>query len=127
VNVYLSKAFTRLARREGLTDAHICQAVVEMNTGLIDANLGAGLFKKRIAMPGQGKRGSWRALLGFQESKKAFFLYLFPKNSRDNIEDDEMKALKRLTRYYLTLKPSEIKTALECGELNEVNCNEKGT
>ncbi|MDO8722446.1 MAG: type II toxin-antitoxin system RelE/ParE family toxin [Syntrophales bacterium] len=125
MNVYLSKAFTRLARREGLTDVHICQAVAEMNTGLIDANLGAGLFKKRIAMPGQGKRGSWRALLGFQSGKKAFFVYLFPKNSRDNIEDDEMKALKRLTRYYLTLKPSEIKTALQCGELNEVNCNEK--
>lgn len=127
MNVYRSKAFTRLARREGLTDVHICQAVVEMNTGLIDANLGAGLFKKRIAMPGQGKRGSWRALLGFQAGKKAFFLYLFPKNSRDDIEDDEMKALKRLTRYYLTLKPSEIKTALQCGELNEVNCNEKET
>jgi len=127
VNVYLSKAFTRLARREGLTDVHICQAVAEMNTGLIDANLGAGLFKKRIAMPGQGKRGSWRALLGFQAGKKAFFLYLFPKNSRDDIEGNEMKALKRLTRYYLTLKPGEIKTALQCGELNEVNCNEKGT
>ena len=127
MNVYLSKAFTRMARRGGLTDIHICQAVAEMNIGLIDANLGAGLFKKRIAMPGQGKRGSWRALLGFQAGKKAFFLYLFPKNSRDNIEDDEMKALKRLTRYYLTLKPSEIKTALQCGELNEVNCNEKET
>ena len=126
MNVYRSKAFTRLARREGLTDVHICQAVAEMDTGLIDANLGAGLFKKRIAMPGQGKRGSWRVLLGFQAGKKAFFLYLFPKSSRDNIEDNEMKALKRLTRYYLTLKPGEIKTALQCGELNEVNCDEKG-
>ena len=108
-----------MARREGLTDVHICQAMAEMNTGLIDANLGAGLFKKRIAMPGQGKRGIWRALLGFQAGKKW--------NSRDNIEDDEMKALKRLTRYYLTLKPIEITTALQCGELNEVNCNEKET
>ena len=116
-----------MARREGLTNVHICQTMAEMNTGLIDANLGAGLFKKRIAMPGQGKRGSWRVLLGFQAGKIAFFLYLFPKNSLGNIEDDEMKALKRLARYYLTLKPSEIKTALHCGELNEVNCNEKET
>lgn len=94
MNVYLSKAFTRLARREELTDVHICQAVAEMNAGLIDANLGAGLFKKRIAMPGQGKCGSWRALLGFQAGKKAFLLYLFPKNSRGNIEDDEMKGIE---------------------------------
>ena len=127
MNVYLSKAFTRLAVREGLTNVHICQAVAEMNKGLIDANLGAGLFKKRIAIPGQGKRGGLRALIGFQAGKKAFFLYLFSKNSRDNIEDDEMKALKRLTKYYLTLKPSEIKIALQCGELNEVNYNEKET
>ena len=127
MNIYLSKVFSRLARHEGLTDVHICQAVAEMNKGLIDANLGAGLFKKRVAIPGQGKRGSWRTLLGFQACKKAFFLYLFSKNSRDNIEDDEMKALKRLTRYYFTLKPGEIETALQCGELNEVNCNEKET
>ncbi|OQW97114.1 MAG: hypothetical protein BWK74_07010 [Desulfobacteraceae bacterium A6] len=125
MNIYLSKVFLRLARRERLTDAHICQAVAEMNKGLIDANLGAGLFKKRVAIPGQGKRGRWRTLLGFQAGRKAFFLYLFSKNSRDNIEQDEMKALKRLTKYYLALKPSEIKTALHCDELKEVNCIEK--
>ena len=59
------------------------------------------------------------------DRQEIVFPLLIPKNSRDNIEDDEMKALKRLTKYYLTLKPSEIKTALQCGELNEVNCNEK--
>ena len=125
MNVYLSKAFTRLARREGLTDVHICQAIGEMNEGLIDADLGAGLFKKRIAIPGQGKRGGWRSLLGFQAGNKAFFLYLFPKSRRDNINAAEMKVLKRLTKYYLTLKPVEIKAALQCGELREVHCNEK--
>jgi len=127
MNVYLSKAFARLAVREGLTNVHICRAVAEMNKGLVDANLGAGLFKKRIAIPGKGKRGGWRALLGFQAGRKVFFLYLFSKNNRDNIEDDEIKALKRLTKHYLTMTPGEIKIALQCGELNEVNYNEKET
>jgi hypothetical protein len=127
VNIYLSKIFSRLARREGLTDVHICQAVAEMNKGLIDANLGAGLFKKRIAVTGQGKRGSWRILLGFQAGRKAFFLYLFSKNRRDNIEHDEMKALKRLAKCYLSLKPGEINAALHYGELKEVDCVEKET
>ena len=127
MNIFFSKVFTRLARREGLTDVHICQAVAEMNKGLIDGNLGAGLVKKRIAIPGQGKSGGWRLLLGFQAGEKAFFLYLFSKNRLDNIEDDEMKALKRLTKYYLALKPTEIKAALESGELREVNWNEKET
>jgi hypothetical protein len=127
VKIYLSKAFARVARREGLTDARICQAVAEMNQGQFDTNLGAGLFKKRIAMPGHGKRGSWRTLLGFGAGKKAFFLYMFPKSSRDNIGDGELKALKRLTKYYLALNPDEIGAAMQCGELNEVNCNENQT
>ena len=84
-----------------------------------------GLFKKRVAMSGWGKRGGWRILLGFQPDMKAFLLYLFPKNSRDNIEDDELKVLKRLTKYYLAMNPTEIKTALQCGELTEVTCNEE--
>ncbi len=125
MDIYLSKPFTRLVRRDGLTDVHICQAIGEMNEGLIDADLGAGLFKKRIAIPGQGKRGGWRSLLGFQAGNKAFFLYLFSKSRRDNINAAEMKVLKRLTKYYLTLKPAEIKAALQCGELREVHCNEK--
>ena len=61
MDIYLSKPFTWLARRDGLTDVHICQAIGEMNKGLIDADLGAGLFKKRVATPGQGKRGGWRS------------------------------------------------------------------
>ena len=68
-------------------------------------------------MPGQGKREGWRSLLGFQAGSKAFFLYLFPKSRRDNINAAEMKVLKRLTKYYLVLKPAEIKAALKCGEL----------
>lgn len=125
VNIYLSKVFTRLARRDGLTDIHICQAINEMNEGLVDADLGAGLFKKRIAMPGQGKRGGWRSFLAFQVGNKAFFLYLFPKSRQESIDAAELKALKRLSRYYLTLKPAEIKTATQCGELREVTYNEK--
>jgi len=125
MNIYLSKIFTRLARRDGMTDTHICQAIDEMNEGLIDADLGAGLFKKRIAIPGQGKRGGWRSLLGFQVGNRAFFLYLFPKSRRESIDAAELKALKRLSKYYLTLKPAEIEAALQCGELREVNCNEK--
>ena len=85
----------------------------------------AALFKKRIAMPGQGKRGGWRSFLAFQMGNKAFFLYLFPKNRQESIDAAELKALKRLSRYYLTLKPAEIKTATQCGELREVTYNEK--
>jgi len=59
--------------------------------------------------------------------QQGFFLYLFPKSRRDNIDAAEMKTLKRLTKYYVTLNHAEIEAALQCGELSEVNCNEKRT
>nr|WP_263469118.1 type II toxin-antitoxin system RelE/ParE family toxin [Stenotrophomonas sp. CFS3442] len=31
-----------------------------MEGGLVDADLGGGIFKKRVALPGRGKRGSVR-------------------------------------------------------------------
>lgn len=124
MNIYVSKPFTRLATRQGLTDDRICRSVNEMNEGLTGPNLGSGLFKKRIAMPGQGKRGGWRVLLGFQKGKNAFFLYLFAKSSRENITDHEIRALKQLTKYYLEMNPDEIRAALDCGELREVTCDE---
>lgn len=93
MNIYLSKPFDRLASRQGLIDDRICLSVDEISKGLIGSQLGAGLFKKRIAMPGQGKRGSWRVLFGFQHGDAIFFLYLFPKNSRESITDHESKAL----------------------------------
>lgn len=123
--IFRTKPFTRLARREGLTDDHICMAVQEMNSGLIDANLGSGLFKKRIAVPGKGKSGGWRTLIGFKTSEKAFFLYVFPKKSQDNIQRHELIALKKLAKFYLSMKTWEIEAALERGELHKMDCDEK--
>lgn len=125
MNIYVSKLFARLAARQGLTDSRICRSANEMNEGLTGSSLGSGLFKKRIAMPGKGKRGSWRVLIAFQEGKKAFFLYVFPKNSRENISAHELRALKHLTRYYLTMTPHMIRAALNSGELTEVTCDEQ--
>jgi len=47
MRIYRTKTFTRLARKAALKDTSICQAINEMNQGLIDANLGSGLFKKK--------------------------------------------------------------------------------
>lgn len=61
--VYKTRWFDRWARREGLTDAGLCAAVQEMAQGLVDADLGGGLVKKRIGRRGQGKSGGYRTLV----------------------------------------------------------------
>ena len=72
MNIYLSKVFTRLARRDGLTDVHICQAIVEMNEGLIDADLGAGLFKKGSPCLNRESVGDGGACSDFRQAIRLF-------------------------------------------------------
>ena len=115
------KAFARWARGEGLGDDALASAVVEMEQGLIDARLGGQVVKKRVALPGRGKRGSTRTLVAFKQGDKAFFIYGFAKNERANVSDKELRALKLLAKELLHYPPASLDKAMKAGELIEVN------
>ena len=74
-----------------------------MMAGLYDADLGGGLVKKRIARPGQGKRGGLRTLVATNKGNRWVFVFGFPKNERSNIDKDEEIALKHLAAHLLLL------------------------
>ena len=61
--VYKTRWFNRWARRQGLGDLALCDALEEVKCGLFEVELGGHLLKKRIARPGQGKRGGFRTLI----------------------------------------------------------------
>jgi hypothetical protein len=88
MKVFKSKEFIRFARREKIMDARLCEAVDRAVRGLIDADLGGGLIKQRIARPGQGRSGGYRTLMAFRIKRRAVFVYGFAKNQRDNIGPD---------------------------------------
>jgi hypothetical protein len=115
--------FVRWARKQGLNDSSLCDAVREITEGLYEADLGSGLIKKRIARPGQGKRGSFRTLIATTRGNRWIFVYGFSKNERSNIDKDEAEALKKLASELLSLTPEAIEKAKSAGELMEVNCN----
>jgi hypothetical protein len=58
--------------------------------GLVDADLGGGVIKQRIARPGQGRSGGFRVLLAYRAEERTVFLYGFAKSERDNVDDDEL-------------------------------------
>ena len=119
-----TKLFAKWAAKEGLSDAILITAVEEINAGSVEANLGGDVYKKRIAMPGRGKRGSTRTLLAFRQDDKAFFIYGFAKNERANIKPDELKALKRYAKQLLEYDEQALKTMMKAGKIIEVNSNE---
>jgi hypothetical protein len=101
MRIFKNKMFFKWAKSEGLTDSTLLKAAKEINQGLIDANLGGNLVKKRIERKGQGKRGGFRAIVVFQKEYRTVFVYGFPKNQRDNINEKEEKGLKKLAQYLL--------------------------
>lgn len=96
------------------------EAVREMQDGLIDARLGGHLLKKRIALPGKGKRGSARTIVATRLSGTWIFLIGFNKNERDSISPDELEALQQIATLYLSLDSMQLQTLMQTDELSEV-------
>ncbi len=113
-------------KKAGLADADLLSAVVEISQGLVDADLGGHVLKKRIALPGQGKRGGARTIVATKMAGRWFFIYGFNKNERANIRQDELKVLQEVAKELLGLDDRKLRIALAAGEILEVrNGNEK--
>ena len=121
--IYKTRWFDRWARKQSLSTRSLCEAVREMAAGLYEADLGGGLFKKRIARQGHGKRGGFRTLVATNKANRWFFVFGFPKNERSNIDKDEEDALKELAAHLLSLTLPAIAKAQGAGELMEVDCD----
>ena len=107
-------------RKNRLTDACLRKAVREMQDGLIDARLGGHLLKKRIALPGQGKRGSARSIVATRMAGVWVFLFGFNKNERDSLDPDELEALRGIAEVYLSLDAAQLDILAQTDELSEV-------
>lgn len=122
--IFKRKAFARWQASEKLSDAALCKAVVEMEGGLVDADLGDFLYKKRIARPGGGKSGGYRTILSARMGSRYVFLHGFSKSDRANITRNEKRALQYAGKVLLHLSGEALKKALQSGVLEEVRCEQ---
>ncbi|MBI1995858.1 MAG: type II toxin-antitoxin system RelE/ParE family toxin [Deltaproteobacteria bacterium] len=120
MSIYKTRSFARWMKREGLADRDLCDAVVEMQKGLIDARLGGGLIKKRVARSGHGKRGGYRVILASNLGDRWVFMFGFAKNERDNVDDEELRLMKRLASAFLEMDDRMLRQALTSGEILEI-------
>jgi hypothetical protein len=120
MRVFKTRTFCRSMKRSGMTDEALWAAVLEMARGLIDAELGGHIVKKRVALPGQGKRGGARTIVATKLGEHWFFLYGFRKNERSNIDTDELRALQEVAKDLLGLDDRQLDIALQAGEIVEV-------
>ena len=118
--VLKTRRFSKWMRKTLLEDKMLRGAVTEMEDGLVDADLGGGVFKKRIALPGRGKSGSVRTLIATNRGDRWIFLYGFEKNERDNITKAELTALQNVADDLLGFSEPVLDEVIASGQLVEV-------
>ncbi len=122
--VYKTKPFGRFQRRERIGDETLCRTIADAEAGLIEADLGGGLIKQRVARAGSGKRGGYRTVIAYRKGTRAFFLLGFAKSARANIDDDELAALKRRAAGLLAAAERALDAMIADEDLTEVDCGE---
>jgi hypothetical protein len=122
LRVFKNTWFQRFARREKITDTALCDAVARASQGLIDADLGSGLIKQRVARPGAGRSGGYRTLVFFRAEARAVFAFGFAKNGTDNIGVADQVDLKKAAKVLLELSEAEIDDWVVAGMFVEVDC-----
>jgi hypothetical protein len=115
----------RYARRELIEDHILADAIDRAERGLVDADLGGGVIKQRVARKGQGRSGGYRLLIAYRSGNRAVFLYGFAKNERDNIEADELQTLREIGAAWLKAKKERLEHAIREGLLMEVRFDDK--
>ena len=120
MRVFKNKTFTRFARKERISDDALRKVVQLAENGLIDADLGGGIIKQRMARAGGGKSGGYRTVMIFRAGKRAAFVYGFGKNERDNIAVEELSAFRLLARSLLAYSDDDLDNATGYGASTEI-------
>lgn len=127
MRIYKTRWLARFARRERIADASLKEAIERAERGLVDADLGKGIIKQRIARPGQGRSRGYRMLIAYHAGECAVFLYGFGKSERDNISSDELLTLRETGVMLLAANADRIAQAIEQGALQELTDGEEET
>ena len=121
--VFKTCQFAKWMRKTDLTYDALCLAVSGMVSGLVDADLGGDVLKKRVALPGRGKRGGTRTLVATRRASRWFFVFGFEKNEKASVSRTELEALQWLAKQLLDLSGAQFEVAAQDGSLQEI-CHE---
>ena len=121
MRIFKYRTFDKWAKKQGLADDDLRKTIVEIEQGLIDANLGGNVYKKRIARQGQGKSGSYRTLLLMKQGDKVIFAHGFSKGEQDNITRNELDGFKIMATAFLNLTDERLKHLCDNQTLIEIS------
>lgn len=124
MRVFKNGWFQKFARKEKISDVMLCEAVARAERGQIDADLGSGLIKQRLARPGAGKSGGFRTLVFFRTQQRAVFAFGFAKSDMANLDDADEAYLKKAAKLVLGFTDEQMDAEIAAGRMLEVKCDE---
>jgi hypothetical protein len=125
VRVFKTRWFVRFARNERIADRTLCEAVERAESGLIDAHLGRGVIKQRVARWGQGRSGGFRTIIIYRSEQRAIFVFGFAKSSMADLEPDEFDGYRKLASVYLAKSEKEMDAYVAEGALSEIEADKE--
>lgn len=124
MRVFKTKRFAKWARKNRLSDETLLTIVDELHTDNTKGALGNHVYKRRVALPGRGRRGGARTILAFKVSDKAFFIFGYPKNELATVSNTQLRQLKIVAKIYLNYTDNDLEHAINNKELIEVKNHE---
>ena len=119
MKVFKNAWFGRFARKEKISADALWDAVERAENGQVDADLGGGVIKQRIARPGESKSKGYRSIILFRKAELSFFVYGFSKSELGNIRKDEEAQFKKMAKYVLSLTDAQLSELLANGQFEE--------
>lgn len=121
MRIFKTKWFDGFACKNDIQDAALIEAVKRAEKGLVDADLGGGVIKQRVARDGQGKSKGHRVIILFRKGDKAFIVFGFSKNDQSNLRRDEEERFKKMAKQYFSLSETRLSHYLNKGDFVEAN------
>ena len=84
-------------------------------------NLGAKLYKVRVAKEGKGKSGGYRNIIFWEHKKLVIAVYFFAKGDKDNLSNEETNYLKVLAQQYEKFTEAALNKAVKEKILEEID------
>lgn len=123
MKIFKNAWFERFAKKQKLEYVALREAIQRAEQGLIDADLGGGVIKQRVARPGQGKSGGYRTIILYCQADRAFFVYGFAKSQQSNISNEEQAAFKQAAQHVLGLSEEHLNEMVRKGQFSGVEDN----
>ena len=115
VRAFKTAWFAKAARKAHITDEELCSAIWQIVRGQAD-DLGGGVYKKRL------RKNQYRSIILAKAGTFWVYEYLFAKQDRANIDDDELIEFRKLAKVYGALTPKQVNRLLKDQDWMEI-CN----